>query len=161
MNTILTQEPEFAESDVFRGLKQYDRKANVYVRQLLFYPYYFFEFELSAKSLLKLSGKIACTIDGISGKEAIIDMKPAFSTCFNETADKLSVQVEEMEARKIAERFVFQTISQKTKFISIPSLKISDCSLFYRPFWLAEYILKEKGKQQLIVDAISGSYHPL
>jgi hypothetical protein len=32
-------------------------------------------------------------------------------------------------------------------------------TLFYRPFWLAEY--DQEGQRQLIVDAISGSYHPL
>ena len=161
MMTILTQEPEYAEHDVFRGLNHFDQKADVHVHQLIFYPYYFFEFEMKAKSLLKLNGKIACTVDGISGQGAIVDTKPNFSSRPIEKRKKLPVQVGEYEARNIAERFIFQTISQKTKFITIPSLQVLEHSMFYRPFWLAEYSLKEKGKQQLIVDAISGSYHPL
>lgn len=155
------QEPEFAKSEVSQGLRQYDRKAHVHIQKLLYYPYYFFEFDISAKSLLKLNGKIACTIDGMSGQEAIIDRKPTFSSRRQEEYDKLPVGIDERVARQIAERFVFQTISQKTKFITIPSLTVSESSLFYRPFWLAEYSLNEKGRQQLIVDAISGSYHPL
>ncbi|PWW26864.1 hypothetical protein DFO73_10927 [Cytobacillus oceanisediminis] len=161
MSTVLMQELEYLEQDVFDGFKQYDRMANVYIRRLIYYPYYFFEFELSAKSLINLNGKIACSIDGISGHGAIIDVKPAFSYREIETEGKLPIQIGKDEARKAAERFTFQTISQKTKFITIPNLQVSNSSLFYRPYWLAEYSMNGIGEQQLIVDAISGSYHPI
>ncbi|KMY55851.1 hypothetical protein AC623_19490 [Bacillus sp. FJAT-27231] len=161
MTSILTQKPVFAEKEILRGLQQYDRQANVHMNGMVFYPYYFFEYDISAKSLLKLQGKIACTIDALSGQGAMVDVQPEFSTYLMEGEEVLPITIAENEAEPLAERFISQTLSQKAKFITIPRLHLSSCSLFYRPFWLAKYTKPGRGQQPLIVDAISGSYHPL
>ncbi|QUW20865.1 hypothetical protein JSQ81_13695 [Sporosarcina sp. Marseille-Q4063] len=161
MSTLLTQEISFVEQDVLLGLRQYDKKSEVRISNLIFYPYYFFEYEVNAKSLLRFKGKVGCTIDALEGRGAIVDVQPEFLQRKIEMEIVPEVQVCEEKAREIADKFVFENASSKAKFITIPEIKLLSCTLFYRPFWLAKYDQEEQGQHQLIVDAISGSYHPL
>ena len=161
MSLILTQEPQFVQHEVIEGLQQYDTRAIVKVDTMIFYPYYFLEFEVSAKSLLNFNGKIACTVDAISGQGAIIDVKPEFTQLPIVEENFLPIEISEDKAEQLAEKFIFHAASQKAKFITIPSVTIHSTTLFYRPFWLAEYNSKETRERKIIVDAISGSYHPL
>ncbi|KKE80029.1 hypothetical protein DTX80_09325 [Bacilli bacterium] len=161
MSLILTQEPQFVQQEVLKGLQQYDKRASVQVNTMILYPYYFLEFEVSAKSLLKFNGKIACTIDTISGQGAIIDVQPEFIQRPIVDEKILPIEISEKEAEQLAEKFIFQAATQKAKFITIPTVTIHSTALFYRPFWLAEYNSKVSGGREVIVDAISGSYHPL
>ncbi|KZR57749.1 hypothetical protein [Pseudobacillus badius] len=161
MTSILAQKPVLAQEEVLRGLQQYDRRAKVQISQMILYPYYFFEYTLRAKSLLKLNGKVACTIDALSGQGALADVQPEFSSSPAKEGGMLPVAVAKDEAKRLAENFIIHTLSQKTKFLTVPRLHLADSSLFYRPFWLAQYRRAAHGQQQLIVDAVSGSYHPL
>jgi hypothetical protein len=159
MSTLLTQEITFVEQDVLLGLQQYDMKAEVRISNLIFYPYYFFEYEVNAKSLLRFKGKVGCTVDALEGRGAIVDVQPEFLQRRIDAEYVPEVQVCEKQAREIADKFVFDNASSRAKFITIPKIKLLSSTLFYRPFWLAEY--DQEGQRQLIVDAISGSYHPL
>jgi hypothetical protein len=159
MSTLLAQEITFVEQDVLLGLQQYDMKAEVRISNLIYYPYYFFEYEVNAKSLLRFKGKVGCTVDALEGRGAIVDVQPEFLQRKIDAQYVPEVQVCEKKAREIADNFVFDNASSKAKFITIPKIKLLSSTLFYRPFWLAEY--DQEGQRQLIVDAISGSYHPL
>jgi hypothetical protein len=159
MSTLLTQEITFVEQDVLLGLQQYDMKAEVRISNLIYYPYYFFEYEVNAKSLLRFKGKVGCTVDALEGRGAIVDVQPEFLQRRIDAEYVPEVQVCEKQAREIADKFVFDNASSRAKFITIPKIKLLSSTLFYRPFWLAEY--DQEGHSQLIVDAISGSYHPL
>jgi hypothetical protein len=159
MSILLTQEITFVEQDVLLGLQQYDKEAEVRISNLIFYPYYFFEYEVNAKSLLRFKGKVGCTVDALEGRGAIVDVQPEFLQRRIDAEYVPEVQVCEKQAREIADKFVFDNASSRAKFITIPKIKLLSSTLFYRPFWLAEY--DQEGHSQLIVDAISGSYHPL
>lgn len=161
MSTLLTQEITFAEQDVLRGLQQYDKESEVKISKLIFYPYYFFEYEVSAKSLLRFNGKVGCTVDALEGRGAIVDVQPEFLKREIDAEYVPKVQVCDKKAKEIADKFVFDNASSKAKFITIPKIKLLSSTLFYRPFWLAEYDQVEKVERLIIVDAISGSYHPL
>ena len=162
MIPILTQVPVYEEEEVRRGLQQYDKNAEIEISRLIFYPYYFLEYEISVGGLLKLKGKTACTVDALSGHGALVDTSPELSKRSIKSEQLPSIQINEVEAVKVAGNFIFQNASSKGKFITIPKIKALGCTQFYRPFWLAEYALQREGKRQhLIVDAVSGSYHPL
>ncbi|NYF23273.1 hypothetical protein [Sporosarcina sp. JAI121] len=161
MNAILTQEITFAKQDILRGFRKIDKKAEIHISQLIYYPYYFFEFEVNAKSLLKFRGKVGCTIDALSGKGAIVDVQPEFSNHQIEVEPIPPVVFSEDDAKKIAEKFVFDHASSKAKFVTIPKIRLLSSALFHRPFWLAEYSQGGYDQRQMIFDAISGSYHPL
>ncbi|MDS9472867.1 hypothetical protein [Sporosarcina pasteurii] len=160
MKTLLMQETVFVEKDVLKGLHQFDKEAEVQINRLIYYPYYFFEFEVHAKSLLKFNGKVGCTVDALGGRGAIVDVQPEFFASQVEHVAIPSIVIVQEEASKIAEEFVFEHASTKAKFITTPKIKQTSSQLFYRPFWIAEYRRNSEG-QQLIVDAVSGSYHPL
>ena len=162
MISIVAQAPVYEEEEVRRGLQQYDKNAEIEINKLIFYPYYFFEYEISVGGLLKLKGKTACTVDGLSGHGALIDMQPEFSERLIEPEKLPLLQLNVEEAKKVAEDFIFQIASSKGKYITIPKVQALTSTQFYRPFWLAEYSIQREGEcRQLIVDAVSGSYHPL
>lgn len=160
MKTLLTQETFFVERDVINRFHQFDKEAEVQVNRLIYYPYYFLEFKVHANSLLKFNGKVGCTIDALGGHGAIVDVQPEFLEIQIESVSIPSIVVDQEEASRKAEQYVFEHASSKAKFITTPKIKQVNCQLFYRPFWIAEYKRNEE-KQQLIVDAVSGSYHPL
>ncbi|MFC5589493.1 hypothetical protein ACFPRA_11375 [Sporosarcina soli] len=161
MSGVLMQEPVYGEQDVLRGLQQYEKQAKMNVRKLIFYPYYLFEYELGIRSLLKLKGKTACTIDALSGYGALIDVQPEFSHRQIEAGQAPAIQIDEDEAREAAGQFIFENAMSKAKFVTVPDIQLLTSTLFYRPFWLVEYRLEAYEPKSLIVDAISGSYHPL
>lgn len=161
MSILLTQDIAFSEQDVLLGLQQYDREARIQINNLIFYPYYFFEYEVNAKSLLRFKGKVGCTVDALAGRGAIVDVQPEFLQRQIGTEYVPSVVISVDEARRVADRFVFDNASSKAKFVTVPKIQVLSSVLFYRPFWLAEYSQDKHGQHQLIVDAISGGYHPL
>jgi len=162
MISILAQATVYGEEEVRRGLQQYDKNTEIEISKLIFYPYYFLEYEISVGGLLKLKGKTACTIDALSGYGALIDMTPEFSKHSIQSNQLPSIEINEEEAVRMAGNFIFQNASSKGKFITTPKIKELGVTQFYRPFWLAKYAHRiEEESQQLIVDAVSGSYHPL
>ncbi|PID22035.1 hypothetical protein CSV61_07415 [Sporosarcina sp. P3] len=161
MSAILLQEIEFTKEEVLLGLQQYEKETYFQVQDMIYYPYYFFEYQVSAKSLLKFKGKAACTIDGLGGRGAIVDVRPSFSRKKEEVGLFPELVIAEEEAIDAAKRFIFDHASSKAKFVTMPKITEVQRTLFYRPFWLTDYKLDNKKSGQLIVDAISGSYHPL
>ncbi|EGQ21766.1 hypothetical protein HMPREF9372_3126 [Sporosarcina newyorkensis 2681] len=160
MIKIQTQEIEYNKDEVLQGLKQYEKKTHFRIQDVIYYPYYFFEYQVSAKSLLKFRGKTGCTVDALGGRGAMVDIQPVFSERQIEDGQVPNLVINEKLAAEIAEKFVFHNASSKAKFITMPKIIEVQRTLFYRPFWLAEFELEEK-QGRLIVDAVSGSYHPL
>ncbi|PIC91008.1 hypothetical protein CSV71_02845 [Sporosarcina sp. P21c] len=161
MSAILLQEIEFTKEEVLQGLQQYGKETYFQIQDIIYYPYYFFEYQVSAKSLLKFNGKAACTIDGLGGRGAMVDVRPSFSRKKVEVGRFPELVIGEEEAIVMAERFIFDNASSKAKFITMPKITEVQRNLFYRPFWITDFKLDNKKSGQLIVDAISGSYHPL
>lgn len=161
MSNLLVQEIDFSEEEVLLGLQQYEKQTLFHIQDLIYYPYYFFEYEVSAKSLLKFKGKVACTVDALGGRGSLVDVKPMFFERTVETGRIPHPVVVEEDAISIAERFVFDNASSKAKFVTMPKIIEVQRNLFYRPFWLADFKLANNQQGQLIVDAVSGSYHPL
>lgn len=161
MSAMLIQEIEFTEEEVLLGLQQYEKQTHFQIQDLIYYPYYFFEYQVSAKSLLKFKGKAACTVDALGGRGAMVDVQPLFFERTVETGRIPQPVIAEEEAIGIAERFVFDNASSKAKFVTMPKIIEVQRNLFYRPFWLTDFKLQNNKQGQLIVDAISGSYHPL
>lgn len=161
MKTLLAQEIVFFEQEVVDVFWKIDRQAELQINQIIYYPYYFFEFEVNAKSLLKFKGKVGCTVDALGGRGAIVDVEPRFLESEIDQYYLPEILIEKEHASKTAEQYVFDSASSKAKFITIPKIKNISSQLFYRPFWIANYKRTGKEVQQFIVDAVSGGYHPL
>ncbi|MDQ0338686.1 hypothetical protein J2S00_001472 [Caldalkalibacillus uzonensis] len=156
----LIQPHKLNHSGVIQLLTKLDPKARVIPEELVYYPYYFLQYQLNAKALLRLTGKVACTIDGISGQGALVDAPPEWRQAPPEPLKTLPVRLMEDEAIKQAESFVYNTAIQKVKYFTTPKLKRLSCKLFHRPYWIVRHHTKCK-EHHLIVDAITGKYHPL
>lgn len=160
MTMVLTQELEFPERQVKRLMKGLEKRSMIKIENLVYYPYYFFEFDVSVKTVVGLKGKTACTVDALDGKCALVDVFPQLIQYEIETDFQLEIVITENEARKTAKYFISENISKKVKFLKVPEIKFSSETLYYRPFWLIS-LTKYKEQSLIIVDAISGNYHPL
>ncbi|ADC50080.1 MULTISPECIES: hypothetical protein [Alkalihalophilus] len=161
METVCVQEKTFYEDDIPKLLSSIDPNSYYKVRSLVYYPYYLFEYRLDARGLLKLKGNIGCTVDSISGRGAIIDQKPILNSTCNINNDCLSPKMTLDSASHIAEEYLFHSASLKMKFLSMPKMKLINQQLFYRPFWIVSYNECNKENPPMIVDGISGTYHPI
>lgn len=161
MKKLWAQEIVFFEKEVVNVFRKIDRQAELEIDRIIYYPYYFFEFEVNAKSLLKFKWKVGCTVDALGGMGAIVDVEPHFFEQEIKQDNLPVILVEKEAASKKVEQYVFDSASSKAKFITIPKIKKVSSQLFYRPFWVANYKRSGKEMQQFIVDAVSGGYHPL
>lgn len=156
---VISQSIGFDKSKIKEFLKQLEPEAAFRVRQLVHYPYYFFEFTVERKYLFHpIDGSAGCTIDAISGVGALIDTVPELKD--QEVAKETIIQpaLNAEQAAVNAQEFLYKSISLKIKVLSMPDLTLEKAELFYRPYW----IVQGTGREQfsLAVDAVCGKYHP-
>lgn len=131
------------------------------MHQLIYYPYHFFSYSIQTRKWIKVSGKIGCTIDLISGRGSLIDAPLRWQKkILQPRQKKLQYRIKEQEATKIADKFIFQAASHQLKFFTAPIIKLIECKMFYRPFWIVKQE-RDGNENTFIVDAVSAHYHPL
>ncbi|ASK62447.1 hypothetical protein CFK37_09930 [Virgibacillus phasianinus] len=163
MNELVKAEAiGFSNQEIKVYLERMDTNRSFKVNQLVFYPYFFFEYELESKSFFHpIGGAVGCTVDGVNGVGAVIDISPEFKEQ-EITAEKLiQKELDTMEAKGIAEKFLYNSISYKMKVLSMPRMKLIKQEVFYRPYWIAEGGTYSSNQFLLTVDAVTGKYHPL
>jgi hypothetical protein len=161
MKEVKTQEIFFTEKKVIRTLGQKEIETEFSIRNIVYYPYMFYEFSFKRDNpITPLRGDAACTIDAISGVPALVDKRPEFTTLEIEKEIILPTQLEESHMIELAKEFLYRTISKKIKVATAPNISLKLSNLFYRPYWIIDGRGK-KNKFTLMVDSISGKYHPL
>src|SRR5699024_864667 len=164
MNKIIYSENvRFDHHELKLVFEKTDTNNLFHVNQLVFYPYYYFEYKLERKSLFHpKGGMIGCTIDGINGIGAIVNTFPCFEKQAIQTDAIIPGKIKSADAKVIAKKFVYDTISYKMKVFSPPPIILTMKEIFYRPYWIVEggdiYL---ENKFMLTVDAVTGKYHPL
>lgn len=101
------------------------------VEQLIYYPYFYFEYRLENKSLAHpKGGLIGCTVDGVNKIGAIVDSYPRLE---KQTVPPNLIQekLQPEDAEQIAEEFVFHAISRKMKVFFYPENKNSRTGIFF------------------------------
>ncbi|WP_085993256.1 hypothetical protein [Oceanobacillus senegalensis] len=162
MMEINTQEVSFTEERIIRSLGKMKAEVDFSVKNLVYYPYMFYEFDFkNSNPISPLKGNVGCTIDAISGTPALVDKRPAFIMQQLTDEKPLPVQLEGEEAKHLAQEFLYRTISRKIKVMSAPNIALKHHELFYRPCWVVSGNKGNKDTFTLIVDSISGKYHPL
>ncbi|MFC0558418.1 hypothetical protein [Halalkalibacter alkalisediminis] len=161
MEQVLIQTQTFEANEIVKLLKSIDRNLPYTLEGLVYYPYYLFEFKMNAKGLMRLKGNIGCTVDSISGRGAMIDQKPSLYRGEIPEKDGLRPSLTVEAAYDKANEYLFHTASLKLKFVSMPQVQLVNQALFYRPFWIVTPSHKEEGYPNLMVDGISGTYHPI
>ncbi|WP_340084913.1 hypothetical protein MHB50_04505 [Siminovitchia sp. FSL H7-0308] len=159
---IYTQEIEISKEDTIRSFKNLQPSLHFSVDELLYYPYLFFEHSFARKNPLSpLKGIIGSTVDGISGVAALADKAPTFQIKTVSAERLLPSTIQKHRAVQIAEDYIFRTLSTKIKVLLTPKVTLQKQLLFYRPYWIVD--AKQIGKDdfRLMVDGVSGKYHPL
>ncbi|MBM7715197.1 hypothetical protein JOC94_002184 [Bacillus thermophilus] len=108
-----------------------------------------------------MKGIIGSTVDGISGVAALADKAPTFQIKTVSAERLLPSTIQKHRAVQIAEDYIFRTLSTKIKVLLTPKVTLQKQLLFYRPYWIVD--AKQIGKDdfRLMVDGVSGKYHPL
>ncbi|WP_156291379.1 hypothetical protein [Oceanobacillus salinisoli] len=162
MLKIKAQDIFYSKETVVHSLSKVEQNLNFTVESLVYYPYMFYEFSFQRKNPISpLKGKVGCTVDGVSGVPALTDKKPEFLNSNISKERLVPIQLDEQKARDTAEEFLYRTISKKIKVISTPNISLKDYELFYWPYWVVNGNKGEENLFTLIVDSITGKYHPL
>src|SRR5690625_6908422 len=67
----------FDHHEIKQIFEKTDAEKEFHIHQLVFYPYYYFEYKLERKSLFHPNGGVVgCTVDGINGTGAVVNMFP-------------------------------------------------------------------------------------
>lgn len=158
---VLSNVIQFRKNVVVERLSQMDKNVNFNVERIVYYPYYFFEYVMKKEKFLQgKTGRIGCTIDAISGVGALIDAVPQLEEREVEDHETIGCKLNDNLAEIEAEKYVCRSISYKMKILKMPKIHLETKNLFYRPFW----VITGNGKKDdfsIVVDAMSGKYHPL
>jgi hypothetical protein len=161
--TIKAEGIGFDNHEIKILLERMDCERSFKVDQLVFYPYFFFEYTLERKSFFHpIGGTVGCTIDGINGVGALIDTFPDLNEQAISNQNIIQRELNLVKAKEKAEEFLYDSISYKMKILSMPKLKVAKQEVFYRPYWVAQGGGVHSSNQFLLtVDAVTGKYHPL
>ena len=127
----------------------------------LFYPYFWFLFRCSTKTLFGESGlRVSCLIDARTKVGATAD---AFEL---EQVDVLAGEVieahlDEVEAGQLAERYAAYVVRNKRKALDAPKLEVLEHALVFKAFWIVSCANGSKPEFRVMVDDITGAFHVL
>lgn len=160
---IHAEKLSFDHNEIKSIFEKTDAEKMFQVHQLVFYPYYYFEYKLERKSLFHPNGGVVgCTVDGINGIGAIVNMFPRFESQEIQSDTKIPEELNLADAKTTAKKFVYDTIAYKMKVFSAPPISLTREDKFYRPYWIIEGGDRySQNKFMLTVDAVTGKYHPL
>ncbi|MDA8352936.1 MAG: hypothetical protein M0Z65_07050 [Firmicutes bacterium] len=143
-------------------IAQKTRARSVYVQNQVYYPYLYIQYRLQQTGgLFRKKGRIACTVDLVSGKEAIADTMPVMESRWVPVEKMIQEGVQREEARKRAEAYVYASLSVGLKWLGTPTLILEEEEICYRPFWVMSCEWERADPAKIVVDAVSGRYHPL
>lgn len=160
---VIQAETFFYERQEIKHLfEKMDPESAYTVQRHIYYPYLFFEYMLKRKSFFHpLEGNIGCTVDGVNKIGALLDTFPRLEKKTVSRQAVIECKMELTDAKPIAESFLLNHIVNKKKILSVPKLQLTKQLLFYRPYWIVEGRRKTSRPFLLMVDAVSGKYHPL
>jgi hypothetical protein len=127
----------------------------------LFYPYFWFLFRFSAKTLFGETGlKVSCLIDGRTKVGATADAFELEHVGVPD-GDVIEPRIEEAEANQLAERYVAFVLRNKRKALVAPRLEVLEHAIVFKPFWIVNCTNGSKPEFKMLVDGITGGFHAL
>ena len=127
----------------------------------LFYPYFWFLFRCSTRTLFGESGvRVSCLIDARTKVGATAD---AFELerIGVPAGDVIEPHLDEAEANRLAERYVAYVVRNKRKALATSKLEVLDHALVFKPFWIVNCSNGTKPEFRVMVDGITGGFHVL
>ncbi|WP_269410040.1 hypothetical protein [Lentibacillus daqui] len=162
MRIINAEQLGFSQEEIKQQLEQLDQGRTYQAQRLVYYPYIIFEFTIDRRRFFHpLKGYVGCTIDGVNKIGALADTFPELAKVEVSDQNIIALDLTFAEAKKIAEDFLYNSISARKKVITAPKLNLTKQELFYRPYWIVEGDVDLPGHFFITVDAVSGKFHPL
>jgi len=127
----------------------------------LFYPYFWFLFRCSTRTLFGETGlKVSCLIDAQTKVGATTD---AFELehVGVPAGDVIEPRLDEAEANRLAERYVAYVVRNRRKALVVPKLEVLEHALVFKPFWIVNCTNDSKPDFRVMVDGITGGFHAL
>ena len=127
----------------------------------LFYPYFWFLFRCSTRTLFGESGvRVSCLIDARTKAGATAD---AFELehIGVPAGDVIESRLDEAEANRLAERYVAYVVRNKRKALATSKLEVLEHALVFKPFWIVNCSNGTKPEFRVMVDGITGGFHVL
>ena len=127
----------------------------------LFYPYFWFLFRCSTRTLFGESGlMVSCLVDARTRVCATAD---AFELehVGVPAGDVIEPRLDEAEASQLAERYVAYVVRNKRKALVAPKLEVLEHALVFKPFWIVNCTNGSKPDFRVMVDGITGGFHAL
>jgi len=162
MKEIIAQPLHFNKEKVESAFKKLDQNHVYQASQMVYYPYYYFRYNVQAKRLfLPANEKVGCAVDAVSGKGSLIDSQPKLKQFTVQESELLHQKQSLDDCLEKSESFLYRSLSLKMKMLSISKVQVEEKQFFYRPYWIVYNQNGEKGAVDFIVDGVSGQYHPL
>ncbi len=162
LQTILVEKINFEKDETKRLLEKLDSESTYKVQHCIYYPYLFFEYSVQKKNFFDpIEGKLGCTIDGVNKIGALIDTYPLLDEKKIADGQIVNCTLSLPDAEAIAKKFLLDSILRKRKVFTIPKLKMTQQKIFYRPYWIVKGNEDKPNHFLLLVDAVSGKFHPL
>lgn len=127
----------------------------------LYYPYYWFHFRHSARTLLGTSAvRVSCLVDARTRVGATTD---AFDREYVHTDASATVDatLDEREALRIAERYTAYVIRNQRKALVVPRIEVLEQEAVHKPFWIVGCRRDGELRFRVLVDGVTGSFQAL
>ncbi|MDC7227067.1 MAG: hypothetical protein PQJ61_09930 [Spirochaetales bacterium] len=150
------------ENDAKNIVSKYSEHHSVQVQKLIYYPYYWFLFSFTVKTLFgkSRSTKASCLVDLINNHAATTD---SFDIAEKEvlTAGILEQDYTQEQALKTAKTYLMHSSIHNMKVLFAPDSEILKQSLVHKPFWIVKCTNRDRHSFKVIVDAVTGKFQVL
>lgn len=131
------------------------------VERRLFYPFRFVSLRCSTRSLLGESAmRVACLVDARTRLCATVDPFELEELAASHD-DILEATLDELDGRRIAERYVAYVLRRRHKALASAKLEVLETALVYKPFWIVGCSEEDSRRFRVLVDGVTGGFHPI
>lgn len=149
--------PEFAEAVLARAASEWTPRAE----RRLYYPYYWYLFRYHVRTFLGTSAMpVSCLVDARTGLGATSEPFTRERLDVRDD-DVLPPRLGEVEARRIAERYCGYVVGRRRKALVATEVEVIKHAVVHKPFWVVTCARERETAFQMLVDGITGGFHPL
>jgi len=141
-----------------------DNLSEYYVPQVqkkLYYPYYWFLFKYSVKTIFgEKTIRVPCIIDMLNKQASTVD---DFEREFISVEQENIIQgkLKKLEALKSAKSYIIHAVMHKLKSLIYPEIELLEENVVYRPFWIIKCDRNGYNSFKVMVDGVTGKFQIL
>ena len=153
---------DMTENDAKNIVAKHSEGYSVQVQKMIYYPYYWFLFSFTVKTLFGKSRdiKASCMVDLINNHAATTDAFNSQETVVLKD-NVLENDFNEEDAYKTARTYLTHSSIHNMKVLFAPDSEIIEKQLVYKPFWIVKCTNRERHTFKVIVDAVTGKFQLL